>query len=210
MAHQSVVSRTGLCFFLRHHKGIPAFRRSPPFAQQLLSAILIYLPLFSTRKKILRPASVPPARRRAHAVKVVNAGLAARRLPGAKQPVFGGGLGRGESRVILHVDMDCFFVSVLVKNRPELRDKPVAVAHNGTLGSAPRVVLLVDLSIRNKIVDRRLDDDRESRGKRNINITNLEFPLHWFCACATSWLVYGSLAPDARDSPPSPICLPDT
>ena len=65
-------------------------------------------------------------------MKVVNAGLAARNLPGAAQPVFGGGLGRGESRVILHVDMDCFFVSVLVKNRPELRDKPVAVAHNGT------------------------------------------------------------------------------
>lgn len=33
--------------------------------------------------------------------------------------------------MILHVDMDCFFVGVLVKNRPELRDKPVAVAHNG-------------------------------------------------------------------------------
>lgn len=66
-------------------------------------------------------------------MKVVNAGLAARNLPGAAQPVFGGGLGRGESRVILHVDMDCFFVSVLVKSRPELRDKPVAVAHNGTL-----------------------------------------------------------------------------
>ncbi len=64
-------------------------------------------------------------------MKVVNAGLAARSLPGAAQPVYGGPLGRGASRVILHVDMDCFFVSVLVKNRPELKDKPVAVAHNG-------------------------------------------------------------------------------
>lgn len=74
---------------------------------------------------------VLPLRRRAHAVKVVNAGLAARTKPDGVQPVFAGPLGRGDTRVILHVDMDCFFVSVLVKNRPELKDKPVAVAHNG-------------------------------------------------------------------------------
>lgn len=79
-------------------------------------------------------------------MKVVNAGLAARNLPGAAQPVFGGGLGRGESRVILHVDMDCFFVSVLVKNRPELRDKPVAVAHNGTMRWAQCCGYMVVLS----------------------------------------------------------------
>jgi len=79
--------------------------------------------------RILSANHLPP--RRAHAVKVVNAGLAARSLPGAAQPVYGGPLGRGASRVILHVDMDCFFVSVLVKTRPDLKDKPVAVAHNG-------------------------------------------------------------------------------
>ena len=75
-----------------------------------------------------RPLSCP---RRARAVKLVNAGLAARAEPGGTPPVFSGKLGRGQTRVILHVDMDCFFVSVLVKNRPELRDKAVAVAHNG-------------------------------------------------------------------------------
>lgn len=78
-----------------------------------------------------RPPSVLSCRRRARAVKIVNAGLAARTKPGGPQPVFAGALGRGETRVILHVDMDCFFVSVLVRKRPELHDRPVAVAHNG-------------------------------------------------------------------------------
>lgn len=83
-------------------------------------------------------------------MKVVNAGLAARSLPGAAQPVYGGPLGRGASRVILHVDMDCFFVSVLVKNRPELKDKPVAVAHNGerSLAMVAREVRLLWLHMK--------------------------------------------------------------
>ncbi|CAJ1924447.1 unnamed protein product [Sphenostylis stenocarpa] len=38
--------------------------------------------------------------------------------------------------VIIHVDMDCFFVSVVIRNHPELLDQPVAVCHssnsNGT------------------------------------------------------------------------------
>lgn len=69
--------------------------------------------------------------RRARAVKLVNAGLAARARPGGSQPIYGGELGKGESRVVLHVDMDCFFVSVLTKDKPELKDKAVAVAHSG-------------------------------------------------------------------------------
>ncbi|KAF9434802.1 deoxycytidyl transferase [Entomortierella beljakovae] len=32
-------------------------------------------------------------------------------------------------RVIMHVDFDCFFASVATRNKPELRDKPIGVAH---------------------------------------------------------------------------------
>lgn len=31
--------------------------------------------------------------------------------------------------IIMHIDMDCFFVSVGIRNRPELQDQPVAVTH---------------------------------------------------------------------------------
>lgn len=35
-----------------------------------------------------------------------------------------------KERSIIHVDMDCFFVSVLIRDRPDLWNKPVAVAHS--------------------------------------------------------------------------------
>ncbi|GBP67440.1 DNA repair protein REV1 [Eumeta japonica] len=38
---------------------------------------------------------------------------------------------KGE-KVIMHIDMDCFFVSVGLRNRPELRGRPVAVTHART------------------------------------------------------------------------------
>ena len=44
----------------------------------------------------------------------------------------GGGPRGGRERVIVHVDMDCFFASVALLSRPDLVDKPVAVAHSGT------------------------------------------------------------------------------
>ena len=40
------------------------------------------------------------------------------------------------ARVVVHVDMDCFFVSVLIRSKPELASKPVAVAHSNKAGSS--------------------------------------------------------------------------
>ncbi|XP_044764576.1 DNA repair protein REV1 [Coccinella septempunctata] len=41
------------------------------------------------------------------------------------------------SSVVMHIDMDCFFVSVGLRNRPELRGQPVAVTHarNGQIST---------------------------------------------------------------------------
>ncbi|XP_034832831.1 DNA repair protein Rev1 [Maniola hyperantus] len=41
-----------------------------------------------------------------------------------------------QSKTIMHIDMDCFFVSVGLRNRPELRGKPIAVTHSK--GGHPR------------------------------------------------------------------------
>ncbi|RMX65532.1 hypothetical protein DD238_004915 [Peronospora effusa] len=45
-------------------------------------------------------------------------------------------LASSNDRVMLHVDMDCFFVAVAVRGRPQLEKVPVAVAHSGNAGSS--------------------------------------------------------------------------
>lgn len=37
--------------------------------------------------------------------------------------------GSTKARTIMHIDMDCFFVSVGLRSRPELVGQPVAVCH---------------------------------------------------------------------------------
>ncbi|RUS73466.1 hypothetical protein EGW08_018776 [Elysia chlorotica] len=41
------------------------------------------------------------------------------------------------SRIIMHIDMDCFFVSVGLLSRPDLKGKPVAVTHSKGQGRPP-------------------------------------------------------------------------
>lgn len=41
----------------------------------------------------------------------------------------------GSRRYILHVDFDCFFAAVSLKEHPEFAEKPVAIAHGGGSGS---------------------------------------------------------------------------
>ncbi|EEC44241.1 predicted protein [Phaeodactylum tricornutum CCAP 1055/1] len=41
-------------------------------------------------------------------------------------------------RFVMHVDMDCFFASVVLRKFPEYRDKPVAISHNGQSDDSSR------------------------------------------------------------------------
>jgi len=40
-----------------------------------------------------------------------------------------------DKRIVVHIDLDCFFASVAIRNRPELVDKPVAVSHSSSAGT---------------------------------------------------------------------------
>ena len=42
-------------------------------------------------------------------------------------------------RVVLHADMDCFFVSVLLRKRPDLKSLPVCVAHGDSNGETNEI-----------------------------------------------------------------------
>jgi DNA repair protein REV1 len=44
--------------------------------------------------------------------------------------------GNDRIRLILHIDLDCFFVNVLLRNEQHLHNQPVAVAHSNKAGSS--------------------------------------------------------------------------
>ena len=35
-----------------------------------------------------------------------------------------------KDKIYMHIDMDCFFVSVATRNQPELRDQPIVITHS--------------------------------------------------------------------------------
>jgi hypothetical protein len=39
-------------------------------------------------------------------------------------------LNNDKEKVYMHIDMDCFFVSVATRNQPELRDQPIVITHS--------------------------------------------------------------------------------
>ncbi|CAO4365041.1 unnamed protein product [Caenorhabditis nigoni] len=63
----------------------------------------------------------------------------------------GNSLGTGTERnIVFHVDLDCFFVSVAVRDRKELRDKEVAITHSkGTISNSMSEVASCSYAARN-------------------------------------------------------------
>lgn len=48
------------------------------------------------------------------------------------------GVNRGKpKKCVMHIDMDCFFVSVGLRRRPDLKGKPIAVTHSKGKGASP-------------------------------------------------------------------------
>jgi len=43
-------------------------------------------------------------------------------------------------KLIFHVDMDCFFASVVLRNFPQYQDKPVVISHHGSRGGSRQAV----------------------------------------------------------------------
>jgi len=67
-----------------------------------------------------------------------------------------------EDRVIMHIDMDCFFVSVGLRNRPDLAGQPVAVTH--ARGNRPSLGEAAD----REEADRRRQEMRQYRDRAGI------------------------------------------
>ncbi|CAF0953613.1 unnamed protein product [Didymodactylos carnosus] len=47
-------------------------------------------------------------------------------------------------QIIMHIDMDCFFVSVATRDKPELRDQPIAITHSKGVGPTNTTTTMSD------------------------------------------------------------------
>lgn len=65
---------------------------------------------------------------------------------------------RSNSQVIMHIDMDCFFVSVGLRSRPQLRGHPVAVTHSKGAGNKLKTAIGVDRKKEMELYVKRHDD----------------------------------------------------
>lgn len=75
-----------------------------------------------------------------------------------------------EKSMIMHIDMDCFFVSVGLRNRPHLRNLPVAVTHSmgseaGNISNRPGA----DRELEFQLYRKRLEERHDTKGS-NINV----------------------------------------
>lgn len=62
------------------------------------------------------------------------------------------------SKTIMHIDMDCFFVSVGIRDRPDLKGIPVAVAHAKGNRSHPREGMKKEIELYNQKYGRKVSN----------------------------------------------------
>lgn len=77
---------------------------------------------------------------------------------------------RANSQIIMHIDMDCFFVSVGLRSRPHLRGLPVAVTHSkGAAGNKLQSANGVDRKKEMELYVKRHDDRHKTEHSMHLD-----------------------------------------